>query len=105
MFIVLVPFSASVLGQYGIYIIPKVNFNLNLLGIAIFLYLNRYYAIRKNFIQEVNTPLIKHGKGVNVGFTIIALLALILSFIITSWSTTVYALLISLVYFFLNKTI
>jgi len=96
MFIVLVPFSASALGQYGNYIIPSVIFNLNMMGIAIFLYLNRYYAIRKNFLQDVNTPQNKHGNRNNVGFIFIALLALVLSFTITSWSTTVYALLIPL---------
>lgn len=96
MFIVLVPFSSSALGQYGNYIIPSVIFNLNMLGIAIFLYLIRYYAIRKNFIQEVNTPQMKYGKRVNVGFIFISLLALVLSFTITSWSTTVYALLLPL---------
>lgn len=96
MFIVLVPFSSSALGQYGNYIIPSVIFNLNMLGIAIFLYLIRYYAIRKNFIQEVNTPQMKYGKRVSVGFIFISLLALVLSFTITSWSTTVYALLIPL---------
>jgi uncharacterized membrane protein len=96
MFIVLVPFSASALGQYGNYILPSVIFNLNMLGIAIFLYLIRYYAIRKNFIQEVDVPQIKHGKRVYLGFIFIALIALLLSFTINSWSTTLYALLIPL---------
>jgi uncharacterized membrane protein len=96
LFIVLVPFSASSLGQYGNYTIPNVIFNLNMLGIAIFLYLNRYYASRKNLMQEVNTTQIKYTKITSVGFISIALLALVLSYIIPSISTTVYALLIPL---------
>ena len=52
LFIILVPFSASSLGQYGSYMLPNVIFNINMLGIGIFLYLNTYYAIRKNFIKK-----------------------------------------------------
>ena len=98
LFIVLVPFSASAIGQYGNYTFPNVIFNLNMLGIAVFLYLTRYYASRKNLMQEVNTTQIKYTKIVSVGFISIALLALLLSYILPnpSYSTTVYALLIPL---------
>ena len=95
MFIVLVPFSASSLGQYGSYILPNVIFNINMLGIGIFLYLNSYYAIRKNFIKEMK-PETKIRLRHNLGFILISITALILSFIIAGWSTTLYALLIPL---------
>ena len=95
MFIVLVPFSASSLGQYGSYILPSVIFNINMLGIGIFLYLNSFYAIKKNFIKE-ETSQIKNRKRSSIIFIIIAAIALILSFTIASWSTTLYALLIPL---------
>jgi TMEM175 potassium channel family protein len=95
LFIVMVPFSASAIGQYGSYTIPNVIFNLNMLGIALFLHLNRYYAIRKNLMhEEVSKTQINHSKRINEFFIFIALLALVLSYIIASWSTIVYALLI-----------
>lgn len=95
MFIILVPFSASSLGQYGSYILPNLIFNINMLGIGIFLYLNTYYAIRKNFIKEETTKF-KQRKHVNIGFIFITLLALLFSFTLTSWSSTLYILLIPL---------
>ena len=95
LFIVLVPFSAASLGQYGSYIIPNVIFNSNMLGIGIFLYLNSYYAMKKNFIKDL-TPHIKIRLRHNIGFILIATIAFILSFIISGWSTTLYALLIPL---------
>jgi TMEM175 potassium channel family protein len=95
LFIVLVPFSASALGQYGNYTLPNVIFNLNMLGIAIFLYLTRYYATWKN-LMEHDTSQIKYNKRANAAFISIALLALLLSYINPSYSTTVYILLIPL---------
>ena len=52
LFIVLVPFSASLTGDYGQFSISHIIFNLNMLGIATLLYLNWHYADRSNFIHE-----------------------------------------------------
>lgn len=95
MFIVLVPFSAASLGEYGSYILPNIIFNANMLGIGIFLYLNSYYAIKMNFIKK-ETVKFKQRKHVSLGFIFIALLALITSFTFTSWSSVMYVLLIPL---------
>lgn len=94
LFIILVPFSASSVGEYGNYILPNVIFNINMLGIGMFLYLNTYYAIRKNLIKE--TTKFRHRKHVSIGFILISLLALLCSFTFTSWSTTLYILLLPL---------
>jgi TMEM175 potassium channel family protein len=98
LFIVLVPFSSSALGQYGNYTLPNVIFNLNMLGIAIFLSLNRFYASRKNLMQEESKTQIKYSRISSVGFISIALLALLLSYLLPnpSYSTTLYTLLIPL---------
>lgn len=95
LFIILVPFSASSLGQYGSYMLPNVIFNINMLGIGIFLYLNTYYAIRKNFIKK-ETVKFKQRKRVNIGFIFISLLALFFSFTLPSWSSILYLLIIPL---------
>jgi len=97
LFIVMVPFSASSIGQYGDYTLPCAIFNLNMLLIGLFLYLNMNYAIKKNFMnEEANTTIIKKSKRNNEVFIIIALIAIILSFQITSNSTLTYILLIPL---------
>lgn len=95
LFIILVPFSASSLGQYGSYMLPNVIFNINMLGIGIFLYLNTYYAIHKNFIKK-ETIKFKQRKRVNIGFIFISLLALFFSFTLPSWSPILYILIIPL---------
>ena len=93
-FIVIVPFSASSLGEYGSYIFPNVIFNLNMLIIALMLYINLNYALRKNLLnEEVNKTLINYSRRRNEAFILIALLAVVLSYIITSWSSFVYVLL------------
>ncbi len=93
-FIVIVPFSASSLGEYGSYIFPNVIFNLNMLIIALMLYINLNYALRKNLLnKEVNKTIINYIRRRNEAFILIALLAVVLSYIITSWSSFVYILL------------
>lgn len=95
LFIILVPFSASSLGQYGNYILPNVIFNINMLGIGVFLYLNTHYAIKMNFIKEETTKF-RYRRYANMGFIFISLLALLLSFTFPSWSSIAYILIIPL---------
>ncbi|MGO9388397.1 MAG: TMEM175 family protein [Methanobacterium sp.] len=93
-FIVIVPFSASSLGEYGSYIFPNVIFNLNMLIIALMLYINLNYALRKNLLnEEVDKTLINYSRRRNEAFILIALLGVVLSYIIPSWSSFVYVLL------------
>jgi uncharacterized membrane protein len=99
LFIILVPFSASALGHYGGYILPSVIFNLNMLGIGILNDQNKRYAIRKKFVQTVTSDLKIHLYVNNV-FILLSLLAIILSFIITGWSTILYTLLLPMNFVF-----
>lgn len=97
LFIVLVPFSSSLVGDYGAYPISHIIFNLNLLGIAFFLYLNWFAAERSEFIHEkIDTSHITTVKRVSVLFIGVALLALALSPVIPHWSETAYLLMIPL---------
>lgn len=97
LFIVLVPFSSSLVGDYGSYPITHAIFNINLLGIAFFLYFNWHFAERSDFIHEkVDTAHITVIKRVNALFIGIAFLALILSYIIPHWSEMAYLLIIPL---------
>lgn len=99
LFIIMVPFSASLTGKYGEFSISHIIFNLNMLGIAFFLGLNWYYATRKNFIDEKVDPRdINITIRTNILFMVIALLALSLSFILPRFSALVYLLIFPLEY-------
>lgn len=99
LFIVLVPFSASLTGKYGQYTISHVIFNLNMLGISFFLFLNWHYANRSNLLHEnVHSNSIKVTKLTNIVFMLIVLIALALSFKLPSYSSLVYLLIFPLEY-------
>ena len=97
LFIVLVPFSASLTGKYGQFTISHVIFNVNMLGISTLLFLNSYFAHRSGSIDKNVEPrdisLIKRD---NALFIIISLIALSISFIYPSSSSLVYLLIIPL---------
>lgn len=83
LFIVLVPFSSTLTGDYGQFSISHIIFNLNMLGVAVLLYLNWYYAAKNNFIHDnVDDAQIAFTKKLNLFFVILAIIALSLSFII-----------------------
>lgn len=96
-FIVMVPFSSSIVGDYGDYSITHVIFNLNLLGVALFLYINWHFADRSELIYEkVDNSQISMTKKVNALFIGISSLALVLSYITPQWSEIVYLLIFPL---------
>lgn len=99
LFIVLVPFFSSLTGKYGQFPIAHFVSNLNYLGIAVFLYLNWHYANRSGFVHEKvdSRDIILTRRDITI-FICIALLALVLSFIIPSWSGLVYILIFPLEY-------
>jgi uncharacterized membrane protein len=99
LFIVMVPFSESLTGEYGRFTTPHVIFNLNMLGISLFLFLNWYYASKKGFIDEKLDPArITSIKRINLAFILITLMALVLSFIIPGWSSMTYLLIFPVEY-------
>lgn len=99
LFIVMVPFSESLTGEYSKFTTPHVIFNLNMLGISLFLFLNWYYASKKGFIDEnVDPARITSIKRINLAFILITLLALVLAFIIPGWSSMVYLLIFPVEY-------
>ncbi len=67
-----------------------------MLGIALFLYLNWYYAHRQGFIHEKVEPFeITIAKRVSIAFIIIALLALAVVKIGPHWSQAIYSLILA----------
>ncbi len=95
LFIVLVPFSASLTGDYGQVTISNVIFNINMLGIAVLLYLNWHYADHKNFIHEkITDKEITFTKIVNMTFIAVAIIAIGLSYVIPQYSQIVYLIML-----------
>jgi uncharacterized membrane protein len=94
LFIVLVPFSATLTGDYGQFTIANLIFNINMLGIAMLLYLNWHYADHKNFIHEkISDEEITFTKIVNFIFILVAISAIGLSYVIPQYSQVVYILI------------
>lgn len=95
LFIVLVPFSASLTGDYGQVTISNVIFNINMLGVAVLLYLNWHYADHKNFIHEkIPDHQITFTKVLNLTFIVVAIIAIGLSYVIPNYSQIVYLIMI-----------
>lgn len=95
LFIVMVPFSQTLIGEYGDFAISHLVYNLNMMGIALFIALSWYYAVNRNLIDENidKTQLSKMGRGY-LAFIFIALLAVTLTFIIPGWTSLTYILII-----------
>lgn len=96
-FIVMVPFSASLIGDYGHYTISHLIFNLNLLGIAFLLYLNWDFADKSEFIHEkIDKYQIATIKRVNALFIGISILAIAVSFLDPHYAEYCYLLILPL---------
>lgn len=95
LFIVMVPFSQTLIGEYGDFAISHLVYNLNMMGIALFLALSWYYAVNRNLIDKNidKTQFSKMGRGY-LAFIFIALLAVTLTFIIPGWTSLTYILII-----------
>lgn len=97
LFIVLVPFSASLNGDYGDFTISDVIFNINMLGIALVLFLNVYIINRSDFLHEnADMVQLKASEKSTLIFIVIAIVALALSFVAPRWGNLVYLLIFPL---------
>ena len=94
LFIVLVPFTSILSGEYGQFILSRILFNANMLGIAVFLYLNCYFVSRSEFLNEKSDMAkLKSSERSSLFFIVITILALFLAFLTPHWSF-VYVLII-----------
>jgi len=99
LFVVLIPFSTSLINDQPSSLIAEIFFNTNMLLLSSLLALNWWYAYKKQLIEVADNQ--EHLEQVGKkGFYMPAtcLLALALGFIIRDWSTLIY-LLIPLVMF------
>lgn len=91
----MVPFTNTFAGDYGRFVISHLVFNIDMLGIAVFIGLSWFYAVKKGLIAENTSEKIISdiNRGILV-FILVTLLAIILSFIIPGWSSLAYLLII-----------
>jgi TMEM175 potassium channel family protein len=91
MFVALIPFSASLVGEYGDYQIAQIFFDLNLFVIGVLTFLTWYYASNNNLLDENMLPdSISRTRRNNLILPIISLIAIGLTFISPSYSPLVY---------------
>ena len=91
MFVALVPFSTSLVGEYGEFEISELFFQINFLLIGILFNLNwRYAASRGLLDKSVTQERIERVKRINLVLPIAAAIAIILVFIIPSYSSLAY---------------
>lgn len=94
-FICLVPYTTNLTSDFPGDWMTHLYFNLNLLVIALLFFLNWSYATRGKKLakDEISDELIYRGRFNIIAFIVIALAAIVLSFIIPAWSSTVYLFL------------
>lgn len=94
MFIALVPFSTDFVSNYGSHMIPMLFFNFNMLFIGIFFILNWTYVNRKGFfIESMTKERYERAKRINYTLPIVALIAILITFVQPLWSPYTYILI------------
>lgn len=94
LFVALVPFSASLTGEYGNLTSANVFFGLNMFFIGSLSALTWHYATKKNLVDDkLSRDEVIRGKKWNLVLPAVSLLAIGLAFVIPSWSAVVYALI------------
>lgn len=92
LFVALLPFSTSLIGNYGNYYTSSVIFNLNMLLIGLLYSLNWYYASEKGFVENLDKKTIKSLGRRNLILPILSVIALGLSFFVYAYSGWIYIL-------------
>ncbi len=97
MFIILIPFSTSLLGDYHGLIAAELFFHLNLLCVGIFSIIRWNYIFRnRHLLQEdsCDISIIAKERRVNSVFIIVPLIAICVAFIVPGWSALSYILIL-----------
>ncbi len=93
LFVALMPFSTSLVGNYGQYITANIIFHLNMFLIGILYSFNWYYASEKHMIdKKLDKVFIQYLRRSNLILPVLSLIAIFLSFFIYSWSSLIYIL-------------
>jgi len=92
MSVAIVPFSTSIIGKYGEFQLAQLIFDVNMLIIGLLWYANWSYASRKGFVAEKVMPYAVYIRRSNLSLPILALIAIVVSFISPAGSFLVFVL-------------
>ena len=92
MFVVLIPFSSSLLIDYEGVWIGEIWFHLNLLTVGLSFHLQWRYVSRRKTLQrpDVDEEYIKQGERRSLVLPIVSLIGIGVTFVVESWGTLVY---------------
>lgn len=95
MFVALVPFSTSLIGDYGDLGLAAAFFNFNMLIIGSLLSLNWYYAFKKGLMEKNDLTKEEYNYVLrsNLILPLVSLIAIFLSFKFAAWSELAFALI------------
>lgn len=104
-FIVLVPFSTSLISEYDTNLIAIVTFNVNLLIAGLLLYFNWFRVVKSNYILKESTTFqtIVIIKYINLAVPLATLLAIILAFI--NPRASILGFLVIIIFYLFSKRI
>jgi len=96
LFIVLIPFSTSLMGDYSGLIVAELFFHLNLLCLGIFSIIKWDYIIKHQYLlrqDKYGISVIRRDRRRSLVFIIVPLIAICVTFITPDWSTLSYVLI------------
>jgi uncharacterized membrane protein len=94
LFVALIPFSMSLMGDFGNTVPGALFFNVNLFFIGLFSFLIRRHVIENELAdKKLNNAAVQHVYLANLTFPIISVVAIILSLFAPTYSSLVYLLL------------
>lgn len=100
LFVVLIPFSTSLMNDYPDDMAAEVFFNSNMIILSSMLALNWWYSFKKGYIElEENQAHIATATRSGILLPAIAALAIVISFVYPGWSTIAYLLIPFIIYF------
>jgi len=96
LFIALIPFSTSLMGDYSGLIVAELFFHLNLLCLGILSIIKWDYIIRHQYLldqDKYGISVIRRDRRRSLVFIIVPLIAICVTFITPDWSTLSYVLI------------
>jgi len=104
LFICLIPFTTSLVGDYGDFLPAVLIFEGNMLIVGMIFFYHWEYASRNNRLidKELDPIIVKINRQNSLVIPVISVAAILLSFIHPRWGTTVY-LSLPILYLFLRR--
>lgn len=105
LFISLIPFSTSLIGDYGDVFVAAVFFHVNLLlaGLVFFWQWTYISGKKELLVESIDAGIVKRMKWRNLLLPITSLVAIVVAFVTPGWSMAIYMLIMPIKRFFLKS--